>query len=86
MRAVHALVFGRQDFINREFPDELSLSQIEPFASRLDEQIRQLDEDIFEAIREQAIASKQTSKDVSDAKHAIEQLFGKIKDIKSTKN
>eukprot|EP00501_MAST-03F_sp_TOSAG23-6_P000857 GSMAST32.ASY1.ANO1.893.1 assembled CDS len=70
-------------YLNTQFPDEVSLSRIDQFSVDLNDRIQNLDEEIFEAIREQAVASKQTSRDVDDAKQSILQLSHKIKDIKS---
>ena len=55
---------------------------MDQFSSDLVSQIRRVDEEIYESIRNQAVSSKQTEKDVLSAKTAIRDLYEKIKDIR----
>ena len=77
-----AATFDPIEYVNRRFPTEESLSKLDQFSSNLANQIRRVDEEIYESIRNQAVCSKQTEKDVSAAKMAIRDLYEKIKDIR----
>lgn len=74
--------FDPIEYINERFPNEDSLGKLDAFAENIRKQIRSLDEEMYESIRVQAVASKQTGKDVLAAKTAIHDLYLKIKDIK----
>ena len=74
--------FDPIEYVNQRFPTEESLSKLDQFSSDLSRQIRSIDEEIYESIRNQAVCSKQTEKDVLAAKTAIRDLYEKIKDIR----
>lgn len=70
-------------FLNEKFPDERSLSGVPDYSRSLEQRIGELDDDIFQAVREQAVAGKQVAQDIADCKEAIKGLCRKIQDIKS---
>jgi hypothetical protein len=76
--------FDAIDFINQNFPsdDQKSLDKIDPFVSTLSENITKLDGELSSAVQKQATAGHRAAEDIKEAKHAIDELFTKIKDIK----
>ncbi|DAZ94557.1 TPA: hypothetical protein N0F65_002209 [Lagenidium giganteum] len=75
--------FDARDFINRNFPDEQSLSDIGPFASRLRVRMKELDDALSQASQDQSLAAHQALTDLKEAKMAVKQLYHKIQDIRS---
>jgi hypothetical protein len=75
--------FDAIDFINKNFPSEQSLERIQPFSGTLTTKIELLDSELSSAVQEQSTAGIRAARDIADAKQAIEELFQKIKDIKS---
>ncbi|KAH9152259.1 hypothetical protein AeRB84_005282 [Aphanomyces euteiches] len=74
--------FDSVDFINRNFPDEQSLADIEPFVSRLSNRMKELDENLSHASQEQSLAAYQAMADLKEAQQAVSQLYKKIHDIR----
>lgn len=78
--------FNEIDYINKCFPDESSLMSIDNFINNLSKKYNDLDIEIHNAVRLQAITANDAKKDINDAKLAINELFNKIKDIKNKAN
>ncbi|KAF0695311.1 Aste57867_13870 [Aphanomyces stellatus] len=74
--------FDCVEFINRNFPDEQSLADIEPFVSRLNGRMKELDENLSQASQEQSLAAYQALADLKEAQQAVSQLYTKIHDIR----
>ena len=74
--------FDPVEFLNRTFPNESSLTMLDPFVARLSQKSAQLDEQVFEAVRLQATTVTQATRDIGEAKTSIRELLQKIKDIK----
>ncbi|KDO27726.1 hypothetical protein SPRG_07353 [Saprolegnia parasitica CBS 223.65] len=74
--------FDCVEFINRNFPDESSLADIEPFVSRLNGRMKELDENLSHASQEQSLAAHQALADLKEAQKAVSQLYTKIYDIR----
>ncbi|GAB9465070.1 Vacuolar protein sorting-associated protein 53 [Globisporangium polare] len=74
--------FDAREFINRNFPDEQSLSDIGGFVSRLRVRMKELDDALSQASQEQSLAAHQALTDLKEAKMAVKQLFHKIHDIR----
>eukprot|EP01138_Halocafeteria_seosinensis_P001605 gb/GECG01001644.1/.p1 GENE.gb/GECG01001644.1/~~gb/GECG01001644.1/.p1 ORF type:complete len:957 (+),score=153.97 gb/GECG01001644.1/:1-2871(+) len=75
--------FDVYDYINRKFPDEDSLGDLDDEIVRCDHEIEQLDKSIASSVREQATNSSKAVKEVEDAKLSISELFSKISEIKT---
>ncbi|CCI49679.1 unnamed protein product [Albugo candida] len=73
--------FDARDFINRNFPDEPSLSDIGPFADQLRIGMKELDDHLSKASQAQRLAAHQATVDLKDAKVAVTHLLDKIQDI-----
>ncbi|KAK8812475.1 hypothetical protein WA158_007709 [Blastocystis sp. Blastoise] len=69
-------------YINEQFPDEMSLSKLQPYSMSLKEKIVKLDQQILETVRDQSSASRDAEQDLKDAKETITELFKKIVEIK----
>eukprot|EP01038_Epipyxis_sp_PR26KG_P011126 gene11126-14933_t len=74
--------FDPIQYINQKFPTEASLDDLDTFIVGIGSQISALDEEISKAVQTQSVVGNQASKDIEEAKHSIEELFGKIHDIK----
>ncbi|KAF4315011.1 hypothetical protein BBO99_00009666 [Phytophthora kernoviae] len=74
--------FDAREFINRNFPDEQSMGDINNFVSRLRVRMKELDDSLSQASQEQSLASHQALVDLKEAKMATQQLFHKIHDIR----
>lgn len=75
--------FNPVDYINKNFPNEVSLSGLDGFVNGLKAQQRQIDEDIRHAVRRQAASGRRARADLDEAKSAVRELFERIKAIKS---
>lgn len=75
--------FSPVDYINKQFPNEESLSGLDGFVSRLKSQQRQIDEDIRLAVRRQAAQGRRARADLDEAKAAVGELFERIKAIRT---
>mmetsp|Transcript_19731 Transcript_19731/g.36737 ORF Transcript_19731/g.36737 Transcript_19731/m.36737 type:complete len:838 (-) Transcript_19731:225-2738(-) len=75
--------FDPIDFINRHFPSEASLVELDTFMVGISSKISGLDDEISRAVQGQSRAGEQATRDITDAQIAINELFGKIHDIKT---
>jgi len=75
--------FCAVDYINKQFPNEVSLSELDGFVDSLKGQQIQIDEDIRYAVRRQAACGRRARADLDEAKSAVRELFERIKAIKS---
>ena len=75
--------FSAVDFINRLFPDEASLAQVDPLIERLRLRVRRVDDEILAAVRSQSTGGARAKADLDQAKQAIVELSGRIQEIKS---
>jgi hypothetical protein len=78
-----AVDFDPIEFINRTFPNEQSLDDLDTFVFGVSSQITALDEEISHAVQSQSIAGQQASKEIAEAQQSINELYDKIQDIKS---
>ncbi|KAM8974951.1 vacuolar protein sorting-associated protein 53 homolog isoform 2-T2 [Pelodytes ibericus] len=74
--------FNAVEYINTLFPTEQSLSNIDDVVSKIRLKIRRLDENIRTVVRGQTNVGQDGRQALEEAQKAIQQLFGKIKDIK----
>eukprot|EP00794_Sanderia_malayensis_P014186 gene14186-15664_t len=74
--------FNPVDYINKLFPTEQSLANIDDVVGRIRLRIRRLDDEIRTAIRGQTDVGHDGREALEEAKHSIQDLFTKIKDIK----
>uniref|UniRef100_A0A8C0JCR6 VPS53 subunit of GARP complex n=1 Tax=Chelonoidis abingdonii TaxID=106734 RepID=A0A8C0JCR6_CHEAB len=90
---IHLAVFPSQDpldradfnaveYINTLFPTEQSLANIDEIVSKIRLKIRRLDDNIRTVVRGQTNVGQDGRQALEEAQKAIQQLFGKIKDIK----
>lgn len=75
--------FDPVDYINQNFPSESSLAELDTFSAGVRSRIAGLDEEISRAVQAQSRAGEQATRDITDAQLAINELFGKIHDIKT---
>lgn len=74
--------FNSVDYINKLFPTEQSLSNIDEVTGRMKMKIRQLDDEIRTVVRGQTSVGQDGRQALEEAQKAIKQLFARIKDIK----
>eukprot|EP00753_Platysulcus_tardus_P003080 PLAT12242.1.p1 GENE.PLAT12242.1~~PLAT12242.1.p1 ORF type:complete len:894 (-),score=458.83 PLAT12242.1:72-2753(-) len=70
-------------YINERFPDQSALAEVGGELVGLRKKLVRVDAELSEAVREQSRSGMQAAVDIVEAKNAIQQLFGKIKDIKA---
>ena len=75
--------FNPTAHINRLFPNEESLSQVESHVSGLQDRMRELDEEVLLTVRQQTSAGSSARKDLENAKASVAELFLKVRDIKA---
>ena len=75
--------FDAVAFINKKFPTEESLGQLDTFIVGIGSQISVLDDEISRAVQAQSSANRQASTEIADAQASIQELFNKINDIKA---
>mmetsp|Transcript_30765 Transcript_30765/g.56080 ORF Transcript_30765/g.56080 Transcript_30765/m.56080 type:complete len:833 (-) Transcript_30765:14-2512(-) len=75
--------FNPVDYINKQFPNEVSLDGLPGFVNKLKAQQQQIDGDIRHAVRRQAATGRRARADLDEAKSAVRELFERIKAIKS---
>lgn len=75
--------FNPVEYINKQFPNEASLSALDEFVAKLKAQQKHNDEDIRLAIRRQAATGRRARSDLDEAKSAVRELFERIKAIKA---
>ena len=74
--------FNAVDFLNRLFPDETSLSGVDPLISKLKLRVRRVDAEILQAVRSQSTGGARAKADLTQAQAAILELNSRIQDIK----
>lgn len=70
------------EYINTLFPTEQSLANIDEVVNKIRLKIRRLDDNIRTVVRGQTNVGQDGRQALEEAQKAIQQLFGKIKDIK----
>ncbi|KAM0937284.1 putative vacuolar protein sorting-associated protein [Dioscorea sansibarensis] len=71
------------EFINQMFPNEASLSGVEPLMQKIHSEIRRVDAGILAAVRQQSNSGTKAKEDLAAATHAVQELMYKIREIKS---
>eukprot|EP00026_Physarum_polycephalum_P002742 Phypoly_transcript_02750.p1 GENE.Phypoly_transcript_02750~~Phypoly_transcript_02750.p1 ORF type:complete len:836 (+),score=180.82 Phypoly_transcript_02750:116-2623(+) len=74
--------FDRIAYINSLFPDVLSLVSLDPAVAKLRAKVAKMDDEIVKEVRNQSNVGVRGKKDLEDAKKSVNELFGKVKDIK----
>ncbi|CAI5794773.1 Vacuolar protein sorting-associated protein 53 homolog [Podarcis lilfordi] len=74
--------FNAVEYINTLFPTEQSLANIDDVVNKIKLKIRRLDDNIRTVVRGQTNVGQDGREALEEAQKAIQQLFGKIKDIK----
>ncbi|KAM3854779.1 LOW QUALITY PROTEIN: vacuolar protein sorting-associated protein 53 homolog [Vipera latastei] len=74
--------FNAVEYINTLFPTEQSLANIDDVVNKIRLKIRRLDDNIRTVVRAQTNVGQDGREALEEAQKAIQQLFGKIKDIK----
>uniref|UniRef100_A0A8C9N974 Vacuolar protein sorting-associated protein 53 homolog n=1 Tax=Serinus canaria TaxID=9135 RepID=A0A8C9N974_SERCA len=74
--------FNAVEYINALFPTEQSLANIDEVVNKIRLKIRRLDDNIRTVVRGQTNVGQDGRQALEEAQKAIQQLFGKIKDIK----
>uniref|UniRef100_A0A8C6S9Z6 Vacuolar protein sorting-associated protein 53 homolog n=1 Tax=Neogobius melanostomus TaxID=47308 RepID=A0A8C6S9Z6_9GOBI len=74
--------FNVVEYINTLFPTEQSLANIDDIVNKIRLKIRRLDDNIRIVVRGQTNVGQDGRQALEEAQIAIQQLFGKIKDIK----
>ncbi|XP_070826541.1 vacuolar protein sorting-associated protein 53 homolog isoform X2 [Chaetodon trifascialis] len=74
--------FNAVEYINTLFPTEQSLANIDDVVNKIRLKIRRLDDNIRTVVRGQTNVGQDGRQALEEAQIAIQQLFGKIKDIK----
>uniref|UniRef100_A0A9L0TGJ0 Vacuolar protein sorting-associated protein 53 homolog n=2 Tax=Perissodactyla TaxID=9787 RepID=A0A9L0TGJ0_HORSE len=74
--------FNAVEYINSLFPTEQSLANIDEVVNKIRLKIRRLDDNIRTVVRGQTNVGQDGRQALEEAQKAIQQLFGKIKDIK----
>ncbi|XP_042627148.1 vacuolar protein sorting-associated protein 53 homolog isoform X1 [Cyprinus carpio] len=74
--------FNAVEYINTLFPTEQSLANIDEVVNNIRFKIRRLDDNIRTVVRGQTNVGQDGRQALEEAQKAIQQLFGKIKDIK----
>ncbi|XP_029467279.1 vacuolar protein sorting-associated protein 53 homolog isoform X2 [Rhinatrema bivittatum] len=74
--------FHAVEYINSLFPTEQSLANIDDVVNKIRLKIRRLDDNIRTVVRGQTNVGQDGRQALEEAQKAIQQLFGKIKDIK----
>ncbi|XP_037533393.1 vacuolar protein sorting-associated protein 53 homolog [Nematolebias whitei] len=74
--------FNAVEYINTLFPTEQSLANIDDVVNKIRLKIHRLDDDIRTVVRGQTNVGQDGRQALEEAQIAIQQLFGKIKDIK----
>ncbi|XP_035239751.1 vacuolar protein sorting-associated protein 53 homolog isoform X1 [Anguilla anguilla] len=74
--------FNAVEYINTLFPTEQSLANIDDVVNKIRLKIRRLDDNIRTVVRGQTNVGQDGRQALEEAQKSIQQLFGKIKDIK----
>lgn len=73
--------FDVQRYVNRMFPTEASLVELDPLVGTLRQKVARVDTEILAAVRAQSSSGGRARQDLGAAKATIEELFSKIRDI-----
>ncbi|KAL4452083.1 hypothetical protein ABPG75_007745 [Micractinium tetrahymenae] len=73
--------FDVQRYVNRMFPTEASLVELDPLVGTLRQKVTRVDAEILAAVRAQSSSGGRARQDLGAAKATIEGLFSKIRDI-----
>ncbi|KAJ7967897.1 vacuolar protein sorting-associated protein 53 A [Quillaja saponaria] len=71
------------EYINQMFPNEASLSGVEPLMQKIHNEIRHVDAGILAAVRQQSNSGTKAKEDLAAATSAVEELMYKIREIKT---
>lgn len=71
------------EYINQMFPNEASLSGVEPLMQKIQNEIRTVDAGILSAVRQQSNSGTKAKEDLAAATRAVEELMYKIREIKT---
>ncbi|KAE9594799.1 hypothetical protein Lal_00013310 [Lupinus albus] len=71
------------EYINQMFPNEASLSGVEPLMQKIQNEIRTVDAGILAAVRQQSNSGTKAKQDLAAATSAVEELMYKIREIKT---
>ncbi|RYR04125.1 hypothetical protein Ahy_B06g083708 isoform A [Arachis hypogaea] len=71
------------EYINQMFPNEASLSGVEPLMQKIQNEIRTVDAGILAAVRQQSNSGTKAKEDLTAATRAVEELMYKIREIKT---
>ncbi|BAT87625.1 Vacuolar protein [Vigna angularis] len=71
------------EYINQMFPNEASLSGVEPLMQKIQNEIRTVDAGILTAVRQQSNSGTKAKEDLAAATRAVEELMYKIREIKT---
>lgn len=74
--------FDAITYINQRFQTEESLENLDTFVIGISSQIAVLDDELSKAVQTQNQLGEQASEEIKEANEAINELFGKITDIK----
>jgi hypothetical protein len=75
--------FNYIDYINKLFPTEQSLEKLDDEIKRIKIKIQRVDEEIMSSVYKQSRAGMKGKQELERAKKSIQELFAKIKEIKS---
>jgi len=75
--------FDATSHINRLFPTEESLVEVEPKMQELQVQMRELDEEVLQTVRQQTSAGSSARRDLESGNQSVQELFVKVRDIKA---
>ena len=70
--------FNPTAHINRLFPNEESLAEVDAHVGGLQERMRELDEEVLRTVRQQTSAGSSARKDLENAKASVAELFLKV--------
>lgn len=71
------------DYINQNFPTEASLSGVEPLMEKIQDEIRQVDDEILAAVRQQSNSGSKAREELAEATSAVKELIYKMQEIKT---
>lgn len=74
--------FNSVDYINKLFPNELSLVEMDSVIHKLKIKMRQVDQDLVRQVRQLSTAGDKATQDLLEAQKVISDLFSKINGIK----
>ncbi|KAL5226807.1 hypothetical protein ABZP36_015072 [Zizania latifolia] len=71
------------EYINQMFPNEASLSGVEPLMQKIQSEIRRVDASILAAVRQQSNSGTKAKEELAAATNAVQELMHKIHEIKT---